>query len=200
MKRLLFIIIIISIICYFQYKHINKITNSFEILQYENPKKNIFENMMQDKLISIFTNIQFENHNDIQQNLYYYNIPLTIDCNYEQIEESYNTTSLIKKQDKYRRLFYIVKGIRRFFIFTPEQHKHLYLQNDISPINLWNQDTIKYPLIEVAKYIEVICRENTMISIPYNYYYTYVTDDEENITIDFYSESIFSRFLKKNTF
>jgi len=200
MKRLLFIIIILIIIGYFQYTHINKISNSFEILQYENPKKNIFENMMQDKLISVFTNIQFENHDDIQKNLYYYNIPLTIDSNHQLLNEPINTLSLIKRQDKYRHLFYIVKGTKRFFIFTPEQQKNLYLQNDISPINLWNQDTIKYPLIEVAKYIEVICRENTMISIPYNYYYTYVTDDEENITIDFYSESIFSRFLKKNTF
>ena len=155
---------------------------------------------MQDKLISVFTNIQFENHDDIQKNLYYYNIPLTIDSNHQLLNEPINTISLIKRQDKYRHLFYIVKGTKRFFIFTPEQQKNLYLQNGISPINLWNQDTIKYPLIEVAKYIEVICRENTMISIPYNYYYTYDTDEEENITIDFYSESIFSRFLKKNTF
>ena len=157
MKRLLFIIIIISIIFYFQYIHINKVSNSFEILQYENPKKNIFENKMQDKLISIFTNIQFENHNDIEKNLYYYNIPLTVNCNYEQHKEPNNSTSLIKRQDKYRRLFYIVKGTKRFFIFTPEQQKNLYLQNDISPINLWNQDTTKYPLIEKAKYIEIIC-------------------------------------------
>jgi len=197
MKRLIFIIIIISIICYFQYIHINKVNNSFEILQYENPKKNIFENMMQDKLISVFTNIEFENHNDIEKNLYYYNIPLTIDCNYEKINEYNNSTKLIKRQDKYRRLFYIVKGIKRFFIFTPEQQKNLYLKNDISPINLWNQDTTKYPLIEEAKYIEVICRENTLISIPYNYYYTYITDDKANITIDFYSESLFSKLLKK---
>jgi hypothetical protein len=197
MKRLIFIIIIISIICYFQYNHVNKVSNSFEILQYENPKKNIFENMMQDKLISIFTNIQFENHKDIEKNLYYYNIPLTVNCNYEQHNEPNNSTSLIKRQDKYRRLFYIVKGTKRFFIFTPEQQKNLYLQNDISPINLWNQDTTKYPLIEEAKYIEIICRENTLISIPYNYYYTYITDDEENITIDLYSESLFSKLLKK---
>ena len=197
MKRLLFIIIIISIICYFQYNHLNKVSNSFEILQYENPKKNIFENMMQDKLISVFTNIQFENHKDIEKNLYYYNIPLTVNCNYERMNESNNATKLIKRQDKYRRLFYIVKGTKRFFIFTPEQHKNLYLQNDISPINLWKQDIDKYPLIKEAKYIEIICRENTMISIPYNYYYTYITDDEENITIDFYSESLFSKLLKK---
>jgi len=152
---------------------------------------------MQDKLISIFTNIKFENNEDIQKNLYYYNIPLTIKSNNTQLNESDNTISLIKRQDKYRRLFYIVKGTKRFFIFTPEQKQYLYLENDVSPINLWNQDTVKYPLVEEAKYIEVICRENTMISIPYNYYYTYITDDEENITIDLYSESIFSNFLKK---
>ena len=197
MKRLIFIIIIISIFCYFQYIYINKANESFEILQYENPKKNIFENMMQDKLISVFTNIQFENKNDIEKNLYYYNIPLTIDCNFEKINEYNKATSLIQRQDKYRRLFYIVKGTRRFFIFTPQQQKNLYLQNHISPINLWKQDTTKYPLIEEAKYIEVICRENTMISIPYNYYYTYITEEKENITIDFYSESIFSKLLKK---
>ncbi len=197
MKRIIFIIIILSIISYFQYNYINKHSNSFEILQYDNPKKNIFENMMQDKLISIFTNIKFENNDDIQKILYYYNIPLTIKSNNTKLNESDNTISLIKRQDKYRRLFYIVKGTKRFCIFTPEQKQYLYLQNDISPINLWNQDTVKYPLIEEAKYIEVICRENTMISIPYNYYYTYITNDEENITIDFYSESIFSSFLKK---
>ena len=197
MKRIIFIIIILSIISYFQYNYINKLSNSFEILQYDNPKKNIFENMMHDKLISIFTNIKFENNDDIQQNLYYYNIPLTIKSNNTQLNESDNTISLIKRQDKYRRLFYIVKGTKRFCIFTPEQKQYLYLENDTSPINLWNQDTVKYPLVEKSKYIEVICRENTMISIPYNYYYTYITDDEENITIDFYSESIFSNFLKK---
>ena len=197
MKRLIFIIIIISIVCYFQYNYINKLSNSFEILQYDNPKKNIFENMMQDKLISIFTNIKFDNQNNIQKNLYYYNIPLSIKSNHEQLIEPINKTILIKRQDKYRRLLYIVKGKKRFFIFTPEQKQYLYLENDTSPINLWNQDTVKYPLVEEAKYIEVICRENTMISIPYNYYYTYITDDEENITIDFYSESIFSNFLKK---
>ena len=50
MKRLLFIFIIIGIICYFQYGYINKINNSYEILQYENPKKNIVETVFQDKL------------------------------------------------------------------------------------------------------------------------------------------------------
>ena len=57
MKRIVFIILVIIIICYFQYNYINEISDSLEILQYENPKKNIFENILQDKLISVFTSI-----------------------------------------------------------------------------------------------------------------------------------------------
>ena len=45
MKRIIFILIIIIVICYFQYGYINKINNSYEILQSENPKKGIFENL-----------------------------------------------------------------------------------------------------------------------------------------------------------
>ena len=199
MKRILFIIIIIIIITYFQYNYINEINNSYEILQYENPKKNIFETILQDKLISVFTNINFKWDNitnEIVHNLYYYNIPLTIYSNHKIINEFKNNTCLIQKQDKYRRLFYILKGTKRFFIFNNNQEKYLYIKNNNSPINLWNQDLEKYPLIKESKYIEIICRENTMLYIPYNFYYTCISDDD-SITIDFYSESIFSKFLKK---
>ena len=201
MKRIIFIIIVIAVICYFQYTYINEISESLEILQYENPKKNIFENILQDKLISVFTSIHFnwDNKNLNQQiinNLYYYNIPLAIDYNHTIINEPINATQLIKKQNKYRRLFYIYKGIKRYFIFSPNQSNYLYLNNDISPINLWNQNIEKYPLVTQSKYIEIICRENTMLHIPYGYYFTCISE-EDSITIDLYSESIFSAFLKK---
>ena len=215
MTRIIFIFIIISIICYFQYESINKINNSYEILQYENPQKNIFENMLQDKLVSVFTNIKFDNLNislslyntkknlidtQIIKNLYYYNIPLTIENNHQVLFESKNKPPLIQKQDKYRRLFYVYSGTKRFFIFNADQGKYLYLNNtNISPINIWNQDLEKYPLIEKAKYIEIICRENTMLYIPYNFYYTSICD-EDSISIDVSSESIFSKYLKKKTF
>ena len=200
MKRIVFIIVIISVILYFQYNYINEINNSYEILQYGNPKKNILENVLQNKLISVFTNIKFkwENiNNEIVNNLYYYNIPLTIESNHNIMNEPKYTTHLIQKQDKYRRLFYILKGTKRFFIFNNNQQKYLYLKNNSSPINLWNQDLEKYPLIKESKYIEIICRENTMLYIPYNFYYTSISDND-SITIDFYSESIFSKFLKNN--
>ena len=157
--------------------------------------------MLQDKLISIFTNIKFNNssniHNEIKNNLYYYNIPLTIKSNYTIINEKETNTNLIRKQNKYRRFFYILKGSKRFFIFNPKQEDFLYVQNDISPINIFNQDIDKYPLIQNSKYIEIICRENTMLYIPYNFYFTYICN-EDTTTIDFYSESIFSILLKNN--
>jgi hypothetical protein len=211
MKRIIFILIIFSIICYFQHESVNKINNSYEILQYENPQKNIFENILQDKLISVFTNIKFNKWNislslyntqkdlidkSIIENLYYYNIPLSVENNHQILFESKDNPPLIQRQNKYRRLFYIYSGSKRFFIFNADQSKYLYLNNNNSPINLWKQDLQKYPLIEKAKYIEIICRKNTMLYIPYNFYYTSICD-EETISIDVSSESIFSLYLKK---
>ena len=211
MKRIIFILIIFSIICYFQHESVNKINNSYEILQYENPQKNIFENILQDKLISVFTNIKFNKWNislslyntqkdlidkSIIENLYYYNIPLSVENNHQILFESKDNPPLIQRQNKYRRLFYIYSGSKRFFIFNADQSKYLYLNNNNSPINLWKQDLQKYPLIEKAKYIEIICRQHTMLYIPYNFYYTSICD-EETISIDINSESIFSKYLKK---
>jgi len=202
MKRIIFIIIVIAVICYFQYTYINELSESLEILQYENPKKNIFENIVQEKLISVFTSIHFnwvDNLNLNQQiinNLYYYNIPLSVENNHQILFESKDNPPLIQRQNKYRRLFYIYSGSKRFFIFNADQSKYLYLNNNNSPINLWKQDLQKYPLIEKAKYIEIICRQNTMLYIPYNFYYTSICD-EETISIDVSSESIFSLYLKK---
>jgi len=206
MKRILFIIIVV-IITFFQYISINTVNNSLEILQYDNPNKNIFEVVLKDKLISIFTNVYFnnwiydidfekKNKDIIKQNLYYYNIPLCIKSNYNTYTYPLYYTSIITKQTNYRRLFYIFDGVIRFFIFTPEQEKYLYTKNNKSPINLWKQDLIKYPLTQKAKYIEIICRPNTMIYIPYKYYYTMICDTDATF-IDLSSESIFSSILKK---
>tara|TARA_B110001469_G_C9647163_1_gene327723 strand:+ start:4827 stop:5453 length:627 start_codon:yes stop_codon:yes gene_type:complete len=207
MKRILFVIIILLILCYFQYISINTINNSTEILQYDNPKKNLFEVILKDKLISIFTNISFDNwiydidfknknKDIIKQNLYYYTIPLCISTKNEVHTYPMNYTSIITKQMTYRRLFYIFDGVIRFLIFSSTQEKYLYTKNNKSPINLWNQDLVKYPLINKAKYIEVICRPNTMIYIPYKFYYTIVCDTDATF-IDLHSESVFSTILKK---
>ena len=196
MKRLLFLIVILSVIIYFQYNFINKTNNSYEILQYKNPRKNIFENVLNEKLISVFTDIKFDNWNNIENNLFYYNIPLSIESNYTINIENKNQTSLIKKQDKYRRLFYVESGTKRFLIFNKNQAKNLYLNNNnTSPVNIFNQDVKKYPNLKNIKYIEVIVRENTMIYIPYNFFFCYICH-ENTKSYDLYSESIFSKFLK----
>mgnify|MGYP001242115624 FL=1 len=202
MKKIIFILVILIVIIYFQYQSINEINNSFEILQYDNPNKSIFENMVNDKLISVFTNIKLtkkpkQSLNEVVKNsLNYYNIPLSVESNYDIISEKEGHTSLIKRQDKYRRLIYVLKGEKRIIIFNNEQKNNLYLKNNnVSLINIFNQDLEKYPLINKLKYVEIIVRENNMVFIPYNFYFCSICDSDVQ-TVDFYSESIFSKFLK----
>ena len=57
MRRLILLIIVFAIICYFQYNYINSHNNSYDILQYENPNKAMFENIVQEKNITILTDI-----------------------------------------------------------------------------------------------------------------------------------------------
>ena len=105
-------------------------------------------------------------------------------------------TSLIKRQDKYRRLLYVLKGEKRIIIFNNEQKNNLYLKNNnVSLINIFNQDLEKYPLINKLKYVEIIVRENNMVFIPYNFYFCSICDSDVQ-AVDFYGESIFSKFLK----
>jgi len=202
MKRIIFILVILIVIIYFQYQSINEINNSFEILQYDNPNKSIFENMVNDKLISVFTNIKLtkkpkQSLSEVVKNsLNYYNIPLSVESNYDIISEKKGQTSLIKRQDKYRRLIYVLKGEKRIILFNNEQKNNLYLKNNsVSLINIFNQDLEKYPLINKLKYVEIIVRENNMVFIPYNFYFCSICDSDVQ-TVDFYSESIFSKFLK----
>ena len=176
MKRIIFILIILIVLVYFQYQSINELNNSFEILQYENPNKSIFENMLNDKLISVFTNVKLtkkknQSLNDvIENNLNYYKIPLCIESKYDIISEKNGQTSLITRQDKYRRLLYVLKGEKRVILFNNEQKNNLYLKNNkVSLINIFNQDLEKYPLINKLKYVEIILRENTLLFIPYNF-------------------------------
>ena len=57
MRRFILLILVFAIICYFQYSYINNTNNSFDILQYQNPNKSMFENVVQEKNIAIFTDI-----------------------------------------------------------------------------------------------------------------------------------------------
>lgn len=218
MKRLIFLLIIILVIVYFQYIHINEFKTSYEILQYENPNKDIFENIMQDKLISVFTNVPFdiniknssykysdfkkdivENNsnikNIIKENLSYYEIPLnisnTIDINFK-LSNSKNKLSI---QKKFRTLFYQLEGTQRFFIFSPDNYNNLYFYNNITFVDFWNQDLNKFPLINKSKYIEVILHPQQMLSIPMGWIWCSIIE-HDSLSIKYTCESIFSYFLK----
>ena len=52
MRRLILLILVFIIICYFQYNYINNTNNSYDILQYENPNKAMFENIVKEKSIT----------------------------------------------------------------------------------------------------------------------------------------------------
>jgi hypothetical protein len=226
MLRIYFILIVLIIIIYFQYNYINNHNSSYEILQYENPNKNLFENILNNKLISIFTNIPINNkillnfnnldelsyknlninekknlNNLLVENFSYYNIPLCISSNIKLNFESpnnnnNNNNNKIIRQKYYRELIYQYRGIKKYYIFSPDQSKYLYLNKNktYSNIDFWNQNTSKFPLINKAKYIEIIVSEGQLIYIPSNWFYTSSTE-YDSISIHCISDSIFSRFL-----
>ena len=212
-KKLIFFFIVLIIFVYFQYNYINKTNDSFNIVQYENPNKNIFENMVHEKSISIFTKIQFDFNNNInldtyhllnnkqlinniiKQNINYYNIPLSIKHNFTIENELIDYKTPLTIQNHYRGLIIQLKGERKIYIFKQSDKKNLYFNKNNSSIDFWNQDIIKYPLLNKAQYIEIILRENQMIYIPYKFIYASITLNN-NLTAYSNSESLLSYFLK----
>ena len=53
MRQLALLFIVIIVIFYFQYGEIHREINTFEILQYQNPEKDLFEKIMFEKKITI---------------------------------------------------------------------------------------------------------------------------------------------------
>tara|TARA_Y100000022_G_C13240415_1_gene372098 strand:- start:894 stop:1568 length:675 start_codon:yes stop_codon:yes gene_type:complete len=224
MKRLLILIIVTIIIIFFQYDHINKVNNSLEILQYDNPGKQLFENIIYNKLICVFTNIplsdnvslNLDNLNNSNYNLLsigdkqkfnkfiknsfsYYNIPLCVEEHFK-LNFSKNVKNKIIKQKNYRELIFQYQDSITLYIFSPNQ-KHLLYFNDklnISNVDFFKQDIKKYPLITQAKYIEIKLNPGNMICIPPNWFYTYKYDTTDSISIHCISNSIFSKFLLKS--
>lgn len=227
MKRTIFLIIIICVILYFQHPHINEINNTYEILQYNNPNKSYFENMLSEKKISIFTNIPNEfyfkdikpefftkdfvlslNKNKkyfkiIKKNMVFYQIPLCIKVKHNLIYLDKPTNILY--QNNYRFLLLNLKNTIKITLFYPSQYENLYFnKKKVSTIDFYNADYDKYTKLNNVKYIEILLHKNQMISIPYKWMYILNIDNEEtliedknSILISYANESIFSKLLKK---
>jgi len=223
MKRTIFLIVIIAIIMYFQYPYINTINNEYDIIQYDNPNKSIFENMSSEKKIAIFTNIpidlSYENINyvsfteefldslkqnknsklklPIYQAFEYYKIPL---CVKSRININYikqNTKTDLVLQNNYRFLLTEIKNTCKLYLFSPQEYDNLYFHKDNTNVNFWKQDLTKYPKLNNAKYIEILLHKNMMINIPYKWIYCVEALDQDSLNITYTNESIFSALLKR---
>lgn len=223
MKRTIFIIVIISVILYFQYPYINYVNNTYDIIQYDNPSKNIFENMSSEKKLAIFTNIpidleyesikyssfteEFVNTlkankynillSQIKKNLDYYKIPLSVKTNVNIDYLTPSTKTPLIYQNNYRFLLTEIKNTCKLYLFSPDQAQNLYFVNKQTQVDFWNQDLDKYPKLNDANYIVVLLHKNTMINIPYKWIYSIETMDDDCLNITYSNESIFSKLLKK---
>jgi hypothetical protein len=221
MKRTIFLIVIICVILYFQYPHINQVNNTFEILQFNNPDKSIFENMMNEKKVAIFTNIPVElefngilpeyftkefstklqNNNEfnsiLNKNLEYYKIPI---CVTKKSNISFfDSTSNLIYQNNYRFLLINLHNTIKISLFNPNQKNNLYFDSsNKSSINFYNDNYEKYPKLNDVKYIEVLLHKNQMISIPYKWIYIINKHEEQDsLLLSYINESVFSKILKK---
>ena len=222
MKRTIFLIVIICVILYFQYPYINQVNNTFEILQFNNPNKSIYENMLNEKKISIFTNIpiklEYKNimpdfftkeftqslsnnkeYTDlVYKSLDYYKLPLCVNKSLNILYFDKNTN--LTFQNNYRLLLLNLKNTIKIDLFYPKQKDNLYFDNKNKPtIDFHSSDYNKYSKLNDVKYIEVLLHKNQMISIPYKWIYILNKyEDMDSLLMLYTNESIFSKLLKRS--
>lgn len=216
MTKLLFFIFLIFIIT-LQIKDSNKTNNKFDILQVDNPNKEEFEKVLHQKSPTISTNVS-QNFYDLQKmpprNFYtldpksrstleknlkdhfgYYTMPMSIKSNFEINVEEKDSTSKILKATNGRLLICQLVGLKKILLFSPEQHKYLYLKKsgNVSKLNFFDDDLLQFPLIAKTKYIEILLYPGQMIYVPKGWFYTYVNEDE-SFCVKVSSDTPFSIF------
>lgn len=196
------LVLVIIIIIYSQHKHINKVPKDIEILQFNNPEKEKFEQIVSNKQPSVFTNVLDHvilNNQNIHTYFDFYLPSMCLKNKYIVDKLIKNQESQIKRQSSYRKLIYQIQGVQKIILFPPTNSKHLYLDktNQFSNVNFWNLKPQIYPDFNQAKYLEIILRPRQMIYIPHGWFYTFkVAQDGDILSSD--SESVFSFLLKKN--
>ena len=131
----------------------------------------------------------------ITNNFKYYDIPLKTKHKSQLYIQDKNICGQLKKQIYYRHLICVLKGTLKIALFAPNNEQHLYFNNNISKVDIWNQDLKKYPNIEKAKYVEILLHENQLIYIPLHWIYSTITNDD-CVYVSYSNESFFSSFLK----
>ena len=209
MNKLIYLVIIVILVFVFlQIRFQNKTNNDYDILQSNNPDKETFEKIVNQKSPSIFTNVINEDsklrveklqkdpksfNKLINSELNYYLIPMAVSYNYKIVKEDDKTKNKLIKETSSRHLIFQLKGTQKIILFNPAQSQYLYPNKNESKIDYWNQNLKKFPLINKAQFIEIILREGQLMYIPKKWWYT--TKSTENTThISSKSESIFSLF------
>ena len=224
MKRLLFILIVIFVVVYFQFISINKNFNDFTVLQYSNPNKDFIEKILFEKRITIFTNLELnsisynnnpimlltpklytslakEQHTDILKTLKtffeYYYLPMNISSDISINYEKRETRTNLKEQSSYRYGICQFLGTRKLYLFPPNNKELLYYSKNTPKfeVNFWNQDTKLYPKVVESKYLEIVLYPGQLIFIPHNWIFCYEMV-ENSMSVSFFSESIFTNLLK----
>jgi len=224
MKQIALILIILIVILYFQYAEIHREINSFSILQYKNPNKDMIENILFEKKITIITDLPLQTikymnnpilyitprlysslsqtqHTEILKELKsffsYYYLPMNTKSDLSINYEKRGTKTSLKIQPNYRFCICQMLGVKRIYLFPSNSKDNLYYDKQLDEflVNFWDQDIVKYPNLVNAKYIEIHIHPGQAIFIPRGWIFCYEMDDN-GMGVSFYSESIFSNMLK----
>ena len=213
------VLIAVIVIIFLQYRMINSRNDTYDILQSDNPDKDKFEDIVNRKCVTVFTNIlkdleiinnlnekeiKFMDKNNKQifqkkldEHLRYYNVPICLKYNFTLNVENNDFKSQINKITGYRYLHCQIKGRKKLILFNRSQDKYLYKNGNTSKIDFWNQDLKRHPLITKSKYIEIMMSPGQIIYIPYGWWMCYENlNEDENVSVVCQSESFFSYFLK----
>lgn len=184
------------------------------INQINNPDKDSFENMVNQKQPLVVTNVLgelsfsqeeiSEKDNDslknkVQSYFKYYLIPLSYDHNFKIVFDKKGQATSLVKQIHQRMFISVITGIKKIILFNPDQLKFLYksrISPDKSEVNFWKFSEHVFPDFVKSNYIEIIIRENQMISIPYGWWWTSISE-MDCLSVNCFNDSIFGYLFKK---
>lgn len=160
---LLVIILLILLFIYCQVRIHRKYNTDYQILQVNDPEKEILENTLNQKYPTVLTNvvIRWKGIRDLDiktvkdtgqklikdpkflkildQYFNFYHLPLTIYSNYSLKHYNKNDTQYINKQTHFR--FYITQiyGTSKYVLFSPKEETYLYpsKNKNVSTLNYW---------------------------------------------------------------
>jgi len=160
---LLVICLLAILFLYCQIRIHRKYQTDYQILQVNDPEKNILEDTLNNKYPTILTDVivswkgirdldplTIKNNGDklikdskflqlLNSYFNYYHLPMTISKNYSIKHYNKGDTQYITKQKNFR--FYVAQiyGKSRFILFSPKEEKYLYPTKDksYSKLNYW---------------------------------------------------------------